>query len=52
MIAFEIGHLDLVKTLIEAGADSINHRDKVTCCCTQHVYKGILSTVFILSLII
>ena len=29
MIAVENGHIDLVKTLIEAGADSINQSDKV-----------------------
>ena len=37
MIASEIGHLDVVKTLIEAGAN-VNNTNKVgkymQCCCT------------------
>ena len=47
MIAFENGHLDLVKTLIEAGAYSINQRDKVG----EYTMLLYSITVFILSLI-
>ena len=35
MIASDKGHLDIVKTLIEAGAN-VNHTDKVG---LQHGYK-------------
>ena len=43
MIAFEIGHLDLVKTLVSITVIRYN---------VVVLYKGILSTVFILSLIL
>ena len=32
MIAIDNGHLDVEKTLIEAGAN-VNHSDKVGVCC-------------------